>query len=154
MHAVAPRVVAEKKSQHTQYAALPYRVRAGRLEVLLITTLRTQRWIVPKGWPIEGLPPHACAAFEALEEAGVSGDIQKRPLGSFAYGKQRKNGDIVRCTVAVFALKVTRERKSWAESGTRKLRWCAPEEAAQTVRELGLRRLLIEFGRAFTALPA
>ncbi|MBI3675236.1 MAG: NUDIX hydrolase [Proteobacteria bacterium] len=148
MTKAVPRVLAQTNA-HLQYAALPWRVRAGKLEVLLITTLNTQRWIVPKGWPIDGLPPHACAAFEALEEAGVSGEIAQAPLGSFSYGKQRRNGEIVRCTVAVFTLKVTRERKNWAESSVRKLRWCPPEEAALTVRELGLRRLLAEFAKRY-----
>ena len=66
-----------------QYAALPWRMNGGALEILLITTLKTHRWIVPKGWPVEALSPQACAAHEALEEAGVSGSISEKTIGSF-----------------------------------------------------------------------
>ena len=57
-----------------QNAGLPYRVtKAGALEILLVTTRQTRRWIIPKGWPIKGLKPANSAAREAFEEAGVSG---------------------------------------------------------------------------------
>ena len=36
-----------------QYAALPWR-RAPALEVMLITSRETRRWVIPKGWPIPG----------------------------------------------------------------------------------------------------
>ena len=53
--------IASKEKCRAQFAALPWRVANGSLEVLLITTLKTRRWIVPKGWPIDELAPHACA---------------------------------------------------------------------------------------------
>jgi 8-oxo-dGTP pyrophosphatase MutT (NUDIX family) len=76
--------VTSRKTYNVQHAALPYRVRNGVLEILLITTRRTHRWIVPKGWPIDGHPPHDRAAFEALEEAGISGEISNLPWASIA----------------------------------------------------------------------
>ena len=72
---VATLRTARKPAASAQYAALPYRETASGLEFLLITTRRTRRWIVPKGWPMDGHAPHAAAAREALEEAGVSGDV-------------------------------------------------------------------------------
>jgi ADP-ribose pyrophosphatase YjhB (NUDIX family) len=102
-----------------QYAALPWRVNGGRLEILLITTLKTRRWIVPKGWPVETLSPQACAAHEALEEAGVSGALSEKPIGVFRYFKRRKDGEVVACKVDVFALEVTQQRRSWVDTGAR-----------------------------------
>ena len=67
---------AEKKSLRTpkvrlQYGALPYRASKVRgVEVLLVTSRETKRWIIPKGWPIPGLSPSKSAAREAYEEAG------------------------------------------------------------------------------------
>ena len=61
-----------------QYAALPYRLENG-LEVMLISSRETHRWILPKGWPMKGRKPHAAAAQEALEEAGVVGKVAKEP---------------------------------------------------------------------------
>ena len=61
-----------EKRARVQYAALPYRVNGGaRPEIMLVTSRETRRWIIPKGWPMERRAPHAAAAREALEEAGV-----------------------------------------------------------------------------------
>jgi 8-oxo-dGTP pyrophosphatase MutT (NUDIX family) len=55
----------------------------GQVAFLLITSRRSGRWIFPKGAPIEGLAPWQVAAHEALEEAGVEGDVDTRALGSY-----------------------------------------------------------------------
>ena len=140
--------VAAKRNSGVQYGAVPYRVANGTLEILLITTLRTRRWIIPKGWPIDGHEPHTSAAREALEEAGVHGEIGTKAIGSFRYHKQLKSGDTVPCKVDVFALKVTRYRKAWLEKDSRELRWCAIDEALACVAEPGLRQLIKRFAAA------
>ena len=149
-----PRPAAVKKATGTQYAALPYRVTPEGVEVLLITSRRTKRWIVPKGWPIEGLEPHASAAQEALEEAGISGEIQKTPIGFFHYFKELRHNINVPCKVDVFALKVTRQRRAWPEKDARELKWFTLAEAAQHVNEPQLRKLILKFGLQFAAEPA
>jgi 8-oxo-dGTP pyrophosphatase MutT (NUDIX family) len=94
-------------AKRVQYAALPYRQSGGPLmEVLLITSRDTGRWIIPKGWPLKGKAPHKAAAREAREEAGLVGKIHRRPIGSFSYEKRLKGGKIVVCEVQVFGLKV------------------------------------------------
>jgi 8-oxo-dGTP pyrophosphatase MutT (NUDIX family) len=133
-----------------QYAALPYREGVNGLEFLLITTLRTRRWIVPKGWPMEGYAPHAAAAREALEEAGVCGDIAEAAVGFYRYYKERKSGETVPCKVEVFALKVKQQRKTWAEKNARELRWCSLAEALSCVGEPGLRQIISRFAAART----
>lgn len=140
--------VASKVRCHAQFAALPWRMSNGTLEILLITTLKTQRWIVPKGWPIAELSPYACAAREALEEAGVSGHIGEKPIGSFRYFKRRKDGEAVPCKVDVFALEVTQQRRTWAEKGARQSRWCTVADALATVGEPGLRQLISRFAQS------
>ena len=149
--AASPRAIAVKKSVGIQYAALPYRMTAGTLEILLVTSLRTRRWIIPKGWPVDGQLPSASAALEALEEAGVSGEIGKIAIGHFQYLKQTKSGANVRCKVDVFPLKVTRERKSWAEKEGRERRWYTVAEAAAVVDEPQLRLLIAKFGAQMAA---
>ena len=120
----------------------------GTLEILLITTLKTHRWIVPKGWPVETLSPHACAAHEALEEAGVSGPICEKAIGSFRYFKHRKDGDVVPCRVEVFALEVMQQRRSWVEKDLREYRWCSIADALASVGEPGLRLVIARFAEA------
>ena len=138
-----------KKTVSTQYAALPYRETANGPEFLLITTRRTRRWIVPKGWPMDGRAPHAAAAREALEEAGVCGEIGEKSIGSYRYFKERKTGELVPCKVDVFALKVKQQRKNWAEKDARELRWCSINEALTCVGEPGLRQIIRRFAASY-----
>ncbi len=131
-----------------QYGALPWRTTARGVEILLITTQTTRRWIIPKGWPIPGLRPSECAAHEVFEEAGVEGEISNRPIGTFSYEKRRKSGDAVACKVEVFTLEVLRQRRKWPEKGSRKTRWCSVKEALGHVSDPGLAKLIARFGRA------
>lgn len=65
----------------TQYAAICYRRTddsSGPIEVLLITSRGTGRWVIPKGWPMAKKKPHEVASQEAWEEAGVRGRVRKR----------------------------------------------------------------------------
>ena len=71
-----------------QYGALPYRFTDdAALEILLLTSRRSKRWIIPKGWPIKRLRPAKSAAREAFEEAGVRGRVEAKSIGLFAYDK-------------------------------------------------------------------
>ena len=142
---VARRPIAPaKRKTGIQYAALPYRVLGSRLEVLLVTSRRTRRWIVPKGWPVDGLQPPACAAVEALEEAGVAGEVEKAPVGHYRYLKHHKSRPSEPCKVEVYALRVTIQRRSWAEANERERRWYSIPEAAAAVDEPLLRLLILE----------
>ena len=80
--------VKTKNKHRSQVAALPFRVRQGVPEVMLITSRETGRWVVPKGWPQKGRAPHAVAAREAYEEAGLVGFIEKRRVGTYRYAKR------------------------------------------------------------------
>jgi 8-oxo-dGTP pyrophosphatase MutT (NUDIX family) len=138
---------AKKSKQRTQFAALPFRYSdPGRLEVLLITSRETRRWVIPKGWPIKGLSPARSAAREAFEEAGLEGVVSDQPIGSFQYRKRMRDGASVTCDVDVFPLEVTRQLESWPEQGQRDLRWFGANEAAAAVDEPELARMLRSFG--------
>ena len=135
-------------SHQIQYGVLPWRIMGGVLQILLITTRNTRRWIVPKGWPIDGLSPRECVAQEALEEAGVDGTVSRKALGWFSYDKLRKSGELLPCKVQVFAMEVTRQHSSWPEKAVRHLRWVTPQEALAHVGEPGLRQIITDFGHA------
>jgi 8-oxo-dGTP pyrophosphatase MutT (NUDIX family) len=129
-------------ASRVQYAALPYRRRSdSKTEVMLVTSRGTGRWIIPKGWPMKRKTPHAAAAREALEEAGVVGQIGKKPIGSFSHEKL-KAGQMVVCEVQVFPLEVTHQRKTWPEKGKREVQWFSSAQAAKTVREPVLSELI------------
>jgi 8-oxo-dGTP pyrophosphatase MutT (NUDIX family) len=134
------------REPRAQFAALPWRRAAdGGVEVLLITSRETRRWVIPKGWPIKGKSSAKSAAQEAFEEAGVTGKLKKRPMGTYAYDKRLKNGRLQRVRVTVFGLEVEAEAESWPEAGQREKLWTSPAEAARVVEEPELMVLLATF---------
>ena len=137
-----------------QYAALPYRNAGETIEVLLVTSLGIKRWIFPKGRPMKGRAPHEAAAREALEEAGVVGQIGSEVIGTYRYEKRRKGGATVPCTVEVFPLDVDVQRKHWPEKGRRDVKWFPPEEAAKTVSDADLGEIILEWTRRLRAPEA
>jgi 8-oxo-dGTP pyrophosphatase MutT (NUDIX family) len=97
-----------------QVGALPYRISPdGDVEVLLITSRGTGRWIIPKGNPIHGLKAHQAAAREAFEEAGIIGKPSEKSIGTFHYSKQRTG--VANTVVTVFPLLVTEQFQDWPE---------------------------------------
>jgi 8-oxo-dGTP pyrophosphatase MutT (NUDIX family) len=135
-----------------QVAALPFRIDAdGQLEVLLITSRDTGRWIIPKGWPMIGRKAHQAAEREAFEEAGLKGRIGASPVGWYRYEKRLDHGLALPCKVRVFPLRVEVQHERWPERHQRTLRWFRPEEAARLVHEDELQRLLAGFA-GFAAL--
>jgi 8-oxo-dGTP pyrophosphatase MutT (NUDIX family) len=134
------------REPRAQFAALPWRRDAsGGVEVLLITSRETHRWVIPKGWPIKGKSSSKSAAQEAFEEAGVQGKIGKKPFGGYAYDKRLKNGRLQRVRVAVFPLQVENEAEIYLELGQREKLWLSPGDAARKVDEPELMVLLATF---------
>lgn len=142
-----------EKSVGIQYAALPYRIARGRVEIMLITSRETRRWVAPKGWPMMGLKPHDAAAVEAAEEAGLIGEIDDRPIGSYNYLKRLKGGRTIAVQVSVFPFRVQAQVDSWKEQGQREFAWFRYQKAASLVAEPSFRRLIRQFGKAHTPGP-
>lgn len=128
-----------------QYAALPWRISSGRVEIMLVTSRDTRRWVIPKGWPMKGRKPHIVAAIEAVQEAGLIGKMDKMKLGDFGYEKRLASGATVDCRVEVFSLRVQKQRKKWAEKKQRATRWFDYAVAAELVEEPELRDLILAF---------
>jgi len=133
-----------------QIAVLPYRADSAAVDapirVLLITSRGRGRWVIPKGGQIAGLSPHASAAREAEEEAGVLGAACPTPIGTYRFRKRRKSGASVLTDVQVFPFAVTEELESWEEQHERERRWFTLAEAAEAVEEDDLRALIRSFG--------
>ncbi len=125
-----------------QVAAVPFRHAAdGGVEVLLVTSGATRRFIVPKGWPMKGRSGKRAAMIEAGEEAGVAGSILRDPLGEYSYWK-RLSRQFVRVQVKVYLLEVARELPEWKESARRRRAWLSPDQAAQLIDETQLAMLV------------
>lgn len=131
------------KGAASQNAALCWRMHRGRVQVLLVTSRDTGRWIVPKGWPMTGKTPAEAAAIEAWEEAGVLGEVDgNAPLGHYAYDKLRAPKACIACIVSVFALRVATLSDKFPERRQRRRKWFDAQKAAQKVAEPDLRALL------------
>jgi 8-oxo-dGTP pyrophosphatase MutT (NUDIX family) len=131
------------RPKRLQVAALCLRGTGPAREVLLITSRDTGRWILPKGWPIDGLTAPGAALQEAWEEAGVtSGTITQTPLGSYDYDKRLDGGVPVAVDVKVYAVEDVHLTDTYPESEERNRRWMPPAEAATLVDEPGLRDIL------------
>ena len=102
-----------QSAERRQVAALPWRRRADGIEILLVTSRETRRWVTPKGGRMPGLTDAQAAAQEALEEAGVEGVMGESPLGTFRYLKILKRRAPRWCVVAVHALEVRVEHATW-----------------------------------------
>ena len=127
----------------TQYGVIPVRRSPdGGLEVLLITSRETRRWVVPRGNPIAGKSPAESAAQEAFEEAGIVGRVEPEAIGRYSYEKRRRSGAAVPALVHLFLMPVVEERDEWPEKAERERRWFAAEEAAALVHEGDLARLI------------
>jgi 8-oxo-dGTP pyrophosphatase MutT (NUDIX family) len=126
-----------------QVAALPFVCLDASVEVLLVTSRRRGRWIVPKGWPTKRHSLAGCAALEAEEEAGVVGLTRRTPIGNYDYVKQMPLGYGVRCEVFVYPLLVLEHRLTWRERSERKLRWAPLADAADMVDDRKLAGLMM-----------
>jgi 8-oxo-dGTP pyrophosphatase MutT (NUDIX family) len=134
-----------------QVAALCWRTGRRGLEVLLITSLNSRRWILPKGWPEAELTGCDNAAREAFEEAGVTGRITASPVGRYLYLKERREGGGMPVSVEVFALCVTKQLDDWPEKGQRSMIWVPLDQAAAKVLEPGLQGVLKDFRKHYAA---
>lgn len=136
-----------RRPPRQQYAALCYRVKkkSGELEVMLMTSRDTGRWVIPKGWPMTRKCAYEVAAQEAFEEAGVRGTVETETLGHYTYPKVLRDGLKVTCKVQVFALEVTGTAKNFKEKGERTIEWVSCDEAVKRVNEADLRNLFLAF---------
>lgn len=127
-----------------QIAALPIHWdKSGTLRVLMVTSRDTGRWVMPKGWTMDGKKPWAAAGIEALEEAGAEGCISKTAIGSYRYDKILDDGSALTCEVTVYPMIVNKLKRNWKERHERKRHWFSPKTAAKRVHEPQLAELLM-----------
>jgi 8-oxo-dGTP pyrophosphatase MutT (NUDIX family) len=133
----------EAQIRRTQSGAICWRMGRGQVEVMLITSRDTGRWVIPKGWPMAGLTDWETAAREAWEEAGAEGTVTPQPLGAFDYDKVLRPSLAVPCQVQVFALRVSALKSKFPEKNQRSRKWFSCKKAARKVVEPGLRAILL-----------
>lgn len=130
---------------YNQIGALCYKIVDDKTQVLLITSRKSKRWIIPKGWKIDKLSNRKSAALEAWEEAGVQGKVSNRSIGTYDYRKKNDSGDFFTCRVKVYGLRVKSLKRKFPEQGQRQLQWVDANRAIECVFEPELKKLITEF---------
>mgnify|MGYP001205638607 CR=1 FL=1 len=130
---------------YNQIGALCYRLIEKKTEVLLITSRKSGRWVIPKGWKIDRMSNRKSAALEAWEEAGVQGSVSEKSIGTYYYRKRGNAENFCTCAVKVFAIKVKATKRKFPERGQRKLKWIDPIKASFLVSEPELKNLIRKF---------
>lgn len=129
-------------SELRQLGALPIKQRDdGTPVILLITSRERGRWIIPKGWPIEGKSWGEAAAVEAWEEAGVRGEVSHHVFGHFRYLKLEESEER-KIRVDVYRLVVREEEADWPEGDERKRQWFTVDEALVLLDDRELAELI------------
>lgn len=134
---------------YRQSAVLPYRQENGKLQLLLITSRKARRWVLPKGIVEPGLTPRESAAKEAREEAGIEGGLPEHPLGSYKYEKWDGT-----CEVEVYPMKVAVELEDWPEAAIRQRKWLSVGKAEKLVDERALKKLIRQLPEVVAARTA
>lgn len=128
-----------------QSGVIPYRRKNGRLEVLLVTSIRRKKWIIPKGFIEYHLSAFQSAKKEAFEEAGVRGSNTTRVLGS--YKVRKRGGELLS---KIYSMKVSRIFKDYPEKNLRKRKWFSIPDAAKKVEIEDLAKMIRKLGRLYS----
>lgn len=113
----------------TKSAVIPYRLNEGKLEILLVTSIRKKNWIVPKGYIEFNLTPFESAKKEAYEEAGVVGSNETVEVGQFIADKKNRKE-----LIKVYTMEVDEELNDYPEKNLRKRKWFTFDEAMEKVQ--------------------
>ena len=135
----------DKTNVRTQFAALCWKIVDHKVRILIITSRGSGRWIIPKGWPLDGQTPAEAALCEAWEEAGVTGKAGRRPLGLYSYMKFISGQPDLPCVAMVYSVQVKSRAKVFPEAGQRKIKWVSRKRAARLVDEPELSRIILDF---------
>ncbi|MBD1907326.1 NUDIX hydrolase [Funiculus sociatus GB2-A5] len=121
-----------------QSGVIPYRIKNGKIEVLLITSSTGKRWVIPKGMIEFMMSPQDSAAKEAWEEAGVIGQVLPTTMGTYDYQKWGRT-----CRVETFLLQVETVLEDWPEAKLRKREWLSVKQAVKHIQEAELKQILM-----------
>jgi 8-oxo-dGTP pyrophosphatase MutT (NUDIX family) len=111
-----------------QSGVIPYRKKDGELQVLLITSLRKKKWILPKGYIEFNLSPFESAKKEAYEEAGVTGSNETVEVGTFKVKRS-----IGLCNIIIYSMEVLEVLDEYPEKDLRKRKWFSVKDAASNI---------------------
>lgn len=108
--------------------------------VVLITAIKSKRWIIPKGVVEKDMSPPDSAAKEALEEAGILGIVNPNEIGRYQYNKWGGT-----CTVQVYVMYVEKLLEEWDEKDARTRKVVTPDQAVSMINDKDLQKIIADF---------
>ena len=114
-----------------QSGVIPYIRKGNDIQIVLVTSASRNGWVLPKGVIERFMTPEDSAAKEALEEAGIIGNVATDFVAEYQYEKW---GGM--CHVKVYPLEVTELLESWQEMGKRERRVVGIDEALEVVKPM------------------
>jgi len=108
-------------SRREQAGVIPFRRKKGTIEICLIRNKGHRKWKIPKGFVDPGETAGQAALKEAWEEAGLTGRLVGKAIGSYDYDKWE-----LKLTVSVYVMEVTDQEDKWEESEFRERAWSPP----------------------------
>lgn len=123
--------------EFNQSCVIPYRISNGSIELLLITSIKQQKWIFPKGFIEFNLSAFESAKKEAYEEAGVIGENETVELGAFELKKKTRT-----ILVKIFSMEVTKELKDYPEKNLRKRKWFSIKDALGNIENVDIKNFV------------
>ncbi|KAL6861339.1 hypothetical protein ACP4OV_017039 [Aristida adscensionis] len=135
---------------------VPYRVRrdGGGVEVLVISSQKKGAAggvLIPKGgWELDESMDEA-ARREAMEEAGVAGEVAGPALGRWCYRSRSYDATY---EGFVLPLRVTAEMDRWPEMAARRREWLSAADAIGRCPHWWMREALQRFDELFAAPAA
>lgn len=121
-----------------QIGVLPYVIKQGKLQVLLVTSSSGNRWIMPKGHQEPGMTQHEVAMMEAVEEGGVLGTLRN----DLRLRCQMSNGRFLQ----LYAMKISKLLNSWPEEHLRLRRLVSLNQALKLIDDPEMIRIVKEMG--------
>ena len=122
---------------------IPFQITDGHIEVLLVTSIRTQRWILPKGNLKSNESRKKGGLREAFEEAGIDGIILKDfPMTIMMPDKTKANGEV---PVVFYPMHVKNQAETWPEQDHRQRKWMGLDAALAEIPSKDVLNVLHHF---------
>ncbi len=109
-------------------------------KVVVITARGSKRWIIPKGSIDWELSAQESAAKEALEEAGLKGEVLPDEIGTYTYEKMGGS-----YKVRLYYMEVSKLKDKWDEKHFRKRKLLTPKQAIKKVVPAAVSKIMASF---------
>lgn len=125
-----------------QSGVIPFRIKLGKIKILIITSSSGKKWLFPKGLVEKNMTKEESAALEAMEESGAIGEVLAQRIGSYKIFKYNTN-----YKVEMFPMEVDKLLANWPEEKIRKRKWVSPENVGEYIKDKQLLKLVKKFNQ-------